>query len=387
MTDATVDAHLDATVQPDNPRDGGPARVAVVFGGVSPEHSISCLTAANVVAAMDPDRFRAVGIGITRDGIWTRWSAEEILDLRSQGQLPEVPAGHHGTGLRRLDGGTFLVDNDGGGDPEPVDVVFPLLHGPFGEDGTIQGLFEMTGVRYVGCGVAASANCMDKHLTKVLLDEAGLRVGPYAVIRPHEWQADSQACLERLSGLTYPLFVKPARGGSSVGITRVAGPEGLVAAIEEARRHDPKVLVEQGLSGREIECSVLGGHNGQPPRASLPGEIIVHNPEGFYDFDAKYLTDDALATVSVPADLDEATTRTVRETAVKAFQVLGCEGLARIDTFVTEDGQVLINEPNTMPGFTRTSGFPLMWQASGMNYRELVTDLLDLAIERPLGLR
>lgn len=377
----------DATVHADHDRDDGPVRVAVVFGGVSSEHSISCLTAANVVAAMDPDRFIAVGIGITRDGIWTRWSADEILDLPNQGPLPEVISGHPGTGLKRLDTGTFLVANDGAGEPEPVDVVFPLMHGPFGEDGTIQGLFEMTGVRYVGCGVAASANCMDKHLTKALLDEAGLAVGPYAVIRPHEWQSDRHGCLDRISALTYPLFVKPARGGSSVGITRVSSPEGLPAAVDEARRHDPKVIVEQGLAGREIECSVLEGHDGRPPRASLPGEIIVHNPEGFYDFDAKYLTDDTLATVAVPADLDEATTREVRDTAVKAFQVLGCEGLARIDTFVTEDGRVLINEPNTMPGFTRTSGFPLMWQASGIDYRALVTDLLELALERPLGLR
>ncbi|AXE38599.1 D-alanine--D-alanine ligase family protein [Acidipropionibacterium virtanenii] len=383
MTDATVDP----TVQVDHARDDGPTRVAVVFGGVSSEHSISCLTAANVIAAMDPDLYSAIGIGITRDGIWTRWSAEEILALPNQGPLPEVTAGHRGTGLKKLDRGTFLIDNDGTCDLEPVDVVFPLMHGPFGEDGTIQGLFEMTGVRYVGCGVAASANCMDKHLTKALLDDAGLAVGPYAVIRPHEWSADRAGCLDRLSALSYPLFVKPARGGSSVGITRVSRPEELETAVDQARRHDPKVIVEQGLVGREIECSVLGGHDGQPPRASLPGEIIVHDPEGFYDFDAKYLTDDALATVAVPADLDEATTARIRETAVRAFQVLGCEGLARIDTFVTDDGRVIINEPNTMPGFTRSSGFPLMWQASGMDYRALITDLLELAMERPLGLR
>lgn len=377
----------DAPTQTDRTQDArGRVRVAVVFGGTSSEHSISCLTAANVIAAMDPDRFEAVGIGISREGIWSRWSAEEIRALPQQSSLPEVGDGHPGTGLRRLASGAHLLDQDGGVG-ERIDVVFPLLHGPFGEDGTIQGLFEMNGVRYVGCGVASSANCMDKHLTKVILDEAGLTVGPYVVIRPHEWAADQQACIERAASLRFPVFVKPARGGSSVGISRVTAPEGLAGAVEAARRFDPKVLVEQGLEGREIECSVLEGHGGGEPRASVPGEIQVHDPDGFYDFDAKYLTDDELATVAVPAQLDRRTTAAVRGTAVEAFRVLGCEGLARIDTFVQADGQVVINEPNTMPGFTRTSGFPLMWQASGMSYRDLVTDLIDLALERPVGLR
>ncbi len=383
MTDA---AHATPDADP-TAQTPAPAHVAVVFGGVSSEHSISCLTAANVVAAMDPRRFKAVGIGITRDGVWTRWSAEEIRALPEQGELPEVTEDHRGTGLKRLNGGCFLLDNDGASAPEPIDVVFPLLHGPFGEDGTIQGLFEMNGVRYVGCGVAASANCMDKHLTKVVLTQAGIPVGPYVEILPHEWEADRTGCLERIASLSYPLFIKPARGGSSVGISRVASPEGIEAAVEEARRWDPKVIDEQGLTGLEIECSVLDGHRGAAPRPSLPGEIIVHDPEGFYDFDAKYLTADSLATVAVPADLDEATSARVRETAVRAFQVLGCEGLARIDCFVTPEGEVLVNEPNTMPGFTKTSGFPLMWQASGFSYRDLVTELLDLALERPLGLR
>ncbi|MDN5977886.1 D-alanine--D-alanine ligase family protein [Acidipropionibacterium jensenii] len=367
--------------------EGGRIRVALVFGGVSSEHSISCLTAANVLAAMDPERFQAIGIGITADGTWTRWSTEEIGALPDQGELPEVTAGHPLTGLKHLDGGCFLVDNDGARAPEPIDVVFPLLHGPFGEDGTIQGLFEMTGVRYVGCGVAASANCMDKHLTKVVLSQAGIPVGPYEEILPHDWLADRQGCLDRIQNLRYPLFVKPARGGSSVGISRVASPDGVVEAVEAARRWDPKVIVEQGLVGREIECSVLDGHHGEPPRASLPGEIIVHDPDGFYDFDAKYLTADSLATVAVPADLDQDTSDKVRRTAVRAFQVLGCEGLARIDCFVTPEGEVLVNEPNTLPGFTRTSGYPLMWKASGLDYRQLVTELLELALERPLGLR
>lgn len=245
----------------------------------------------------------------------------------------------------------------------------------------------MNGARYVGCGVASSANCMDKHLTKVVLSEAGILVGPYVVVRPHEWEDDRQGCLDRIGELTMPVFVKPARGGSSVGITKVTTGDDLVAAIEQARRFDPKVIVEQGIAGREIECSVLDGHGGHAPRASAPGEIIVHDPDGFYDFQAKYLTGQDRATVSIPADLDEATSARVQQVAIDAFRALGCEGLARIDTFVTGDGTIYVNEPNTMPGFTTTSGFPLMWQASGLTYPQIVTELVELALERPLGLR
>lgn len=366
----------------------GKTSVAVVFGGMSSEHPISCLTAANVVAAVDADRFDVVGIGITRDGVWTSWSPEQILALRAAEGLPEVTTeGHPTVGLQRFDDACHIVAAEAGQDPVRIDVVFPLLHGPFGEDGTIQGLFEMNGVRYVGCGVAASANCMDKHLTKVVLDEAGIPVGPYVVIRPHEWDDDRAGCLERIETLSYPLFVKPSRGGSSVGISKVRRPEDLVDAVDEARRYDPKVVVEEGIVGREVECSVLDGHDGATPRASLPGEIIVHDPDSFYDFDAKYLTGDSLATVQVPAELDLATRDRVQQVAIDAFRALGCEGLARIDTFVLPDGTVVVNEPNTMPGFTKSSGFPLMWQASGMSYPQIVSELLDLALERPLGLR
>lgn len=362
-------------------------RVAVVFGGMSPEHSISCLTAANVVAATDRERFEVVGIGITPEGEWTRWQADEILALPSTARLPVVDASRPRVALSGGAGGCRMVSLDGGDPPVDLDVAFPLLHGPYGEDGTIQGLFEMAGLRYVGCGVAASAQCMDKHLTKVLAQAAGIAVGPWLVIEDHEWTEDRQSCLDRAARLEFPLFVKPARGGSSLGISRVAGPEDLPAAVEEARRHDPKVIVEQRVVGREIECSVLAGRHGGAPRASLPGEIIVHDPDGFYDFEAKYLTGSELASVAVPAQLDEETVTKVQQTALATFRALGCEGLARIDTFVTPDGQVLLNEPNTMPGFTRTSGFPLMWQASGMTYPQIVTELLDLALERPLGLR
>jgi D-alanine-D-alanine ligase len=228
---------------------------------------------------------------------------------------------------------------------------------------------------------------MDKHLTKMILSEAGVLVGPYVVVRDHEWREDRNAVLKAASRLEYPLFVKPARGGSSIGISRVTSPEHLETAIEMAREHDSKVLIEQGIRGREIECSVIDGRHGAAPRASVPGEIVVHDPDGFYDFEAKYLSGEQKASVQAHANLDDVTRRRVQEVAIKAFQVLGCEGLARIDTFVTPDGAVYVNEPNTMPGFTRSSGFPLMWQASGMTYAQIVSELIELALERPLGLR
>ena len=228
---------------------------------------------------------------------------------------------------------------------------------------------------------------MDKHLTKMILAEAGVLVGPYVVVRDHEWREDRDAILKAAAHLEYPLFVKPARGGSSIGISRVTNPDGLEAAIEAAREHDSKVLIEQGIQGREIECSVLDGRHGAAPRASAPGEIVLHDPDGFYDFEAKYLSGGQKASVHARANLDDETRIRVQKVATKAFRVLGCEGLARIDTFVTPDGAVYVNEPNTMPGFTRSSGFPLMWQASGMTYAQIVSELIELALERPLGLR
>ena len=313
--------------------------VAVIFGGMSSEHSISCLSAANVVAAIDRERFDVSGVGITPDGVWVRYGVDEILGLPSTGQLPVVEVGDRSlVSVKQMPEGTCIVDTEGNADL--VQVVFPVLHGPFGEDGTIQGLLEMAGVRYVGCGVAASANCMDKHLTKMILAEAGVLVGPYVVVRDHEWREDRNAVLKAASRLEYPLFVKPARGGSSIGISKVMSPDRLEAAIEVAREHDNKVLIEQGIRGREIECSVLDGHHGAAPRASVPGEIVVHDPDGFYDFEAKYLSGEQKASVQARAKLDDEIRNRVQKVAIKAFRVLGCEGLARIDTFVAPDGTV-----------------------------------------------
>jgi D-alanine-D-alanine ligase len=266
-----------------------------------------------------------------------------------------------------------------------VDVVLPLLHGPFGEDGTLQGLLELGDVPYVGSGVLASAASMDKHYMKVLLAGHGLPVGPYAVIAPREWTSDPDAAMERLEPLGYPLFVKPARAGSSMGITKVDEQSGLRAAIEEARRHDPKVVVEAAVVGRELECGVLQDLDGTP-RASEVGEIEVLSGHAFYDFEAKYL-DSEHVRLSCPADVPPEVRARVQDVAVRAFDVMGCEGLARVDVFLTADGQVVVNEINTLPGFTPHSMYPRMWAASGVDYPALVDRLLQLALNRPTGLR
>jgi D-alanine-D-alanine ligase len=267
-----------------------------------------------------------------------------------------------------------------------VDVVLPLLHGPYGEDGTLQGLLELAGVPYVGSGVFASAAAMDKGHMKTLLQGAGLPVGPYAVITPRQWATDRAAVRETVAALGYPVFVKPARAGSSVGITKVHGPEQLDDAVESARGHDPRVVVEAMVEGREIECGVLEGLAGGPPEASVPGEVVVGGEHEFYDFAAKYLPDEGTDLV-VPAGLPDAVAKEVQDLACQAFEALACEGLARVDFFVTPDGSVVVNEVNTMPGFTPVSMFPLMWQASGLDYPALVDRLVQTALARPVGLR
>jgi D-alanine-D-alanine ligase len=268
-----------------------------------------------------------------------------------------------------------------------VDVVFPLLHGPFGEDGTLQGLLELADVRYVGAGVLASAVGMDKHMMKLVLAGHGLPVGPFRVVLPGELDRDPQGVAARIAELGLPLFVKPARAGSSLGISRVTAAADVPAAIRAAAEHDPKVIVEAAIVGREIECGVLGGHDGERARASLPGEILVTDSRhAFYDFEAKYL-DEAGVTLACPADLPEGVVEAVRDVAVRTFEAVGCEGLARVDVFVTPDSGVVVNEINTMPGFTPYSMYPRMWEASGVSYVDLVDELLRLALARPTGLR
>jgi D-alanine-D-alanine ligase len=276
----------------------------------------------------------------------------------------------------------LVTPGDGQGMPG-VDVVFPLLHGPYGEDGTLQGLLELAGLPYVGSGVFASAAAMDKQHMKLVLAGNGLRIGSYEIVTPREWEQDPRAVLLRLAErLQLPVFVKPARGGSSIGISKVTDAADLSEAIEAARRYDPKVVVEAMLAGREIECGVLEGPEG--PEASLPSEIHVHPDHAFYDFEAKYL--DEGTGFDIPALLTAEQTTEVQAMACAAFEALGCEGLARVDFFLGPDGFV-VNEVNTMPGFTPASMFPRMWAASGVDYPTLVDRLLTSALTRRRGLR
>jgi D-alanine-D-alanine ligase len=370
------------------PRAGRRPRVAVVFGGRSSEHAVSCMTAAGVLRAIDRDRYDVVPVGIAPDGRWVL-AADDPAALESHGSaLPQVDGSGPGVLVpTATTDRTFSVLRPGEvpatlGD---VDVVLPLLHGPFGEDGTLQGLLELGDVPYVGSGVLASAASMDKHYMKVLLAGHGLPVGPYAVITPRQWQSDPDTALATLEPLGYPLFVKPARAGSSMGITKVADASALRAAIEEARRHDPKVVVEAAVVGRELECGVLQDLDGTP-RASEVGEIEVLSGHDFYDFSAKYM-DEANVRLSCPANIGPEVRARVQDVAVAAFDVMGCEGLARVDAFLTRDGEVVVNEINTMPGFTPLSMYPRMWAASGVDYPALVDRLLQLALTRPTGLR
>lgn len=372
----------------------GRTRVAVVFGGRSSEHAISCVTAAGVMAAIDPERYEVVPVGITTDGRWVLAEGDPARWAITDGQLPSVD--------ERASGGASLTLSQGLHSRElvtltpdevprvlgQVDVVFPLLHGPFGEDGTLQGMLELSDTRYVGAGVLSSALSMDKHYMKSVLSAHALPVGPYVVVLPVEWENDSASVQDAVAALGYPVFVKPARAGSSMGITKVHGPEGLEAAIAFAREHDPKVLVEAAVEGREIECGVLQSSDDGEPLTTEPGEIEVVEGSGheFYDFEAKYL-DGSGVRLSCPADLLPEVADEVKRLARRTFVVMGCEGLARVDFFVTRDQRVVVNELNTMPGFTPTSMYPRMWERSGIPYDELVERLLQLALHRRTGLR
>ncbi|RYB96239.1 D-alanine--D-alanine ligase [Nocardioides glacieisoli] len=364
-------------------------RVAVVFGGRSSEHGISCVTAGSVLAAIDRDAYDVVPVGIATDGRWVL-EADEPTRLAIRGNdLPEVDAAGSTVALMGAAAGTELVVTDATSVPSvigEVDVVFPLLHGPWGEDGTLQGMLEMAGVRYVGSGVLASAIGMDKAYMKVVLQAAGLPVTPGITVTRTEWEQDPVGVRTRIEDLGFPSFSKPARAGSSMGISKVHDAGEVEDALEEAFRHDPKVLVEQSMEGaREVECGVLGTVEG-PPETSRPGEVRTGGDHEFYDFEAKYLADQHTE-IDIPADIDAETEQSLRAMAVRAFEALSCEGLARVDFFVMPDGSLVINELNTMPGFTPTSMYPQLWAASGLTYPELVDRLVQLALRRDTGLR
>ena len=366
-------------------------RIAVVFGGRSSEHAVSCSTAGSVLQAIDTDRYDVVPVGITHEGRWVLESGDpERLAITSADKLPEVDGSRAPVALANDSRGSELVVHEPSEVPRTlgeVDVVFPLLHGPWGEDGTLQGLLEMAGVRYVGAGVLASAVGMDKHYMKVVFQAHGLPVLPYTVITPRGWEADRSACHESVDSLGYPVFVKPCRGGSSIGISKVHDASELDAAVEEARRHDPKVLVETAAEGgREIECGVIEGFGSNPPDTSVVAEITIGGGHEFYDFAAKYLPEEHTR-LDVPADVPEQVAAEVRDLSARAFDALSCEGLARVDFFLLPDDRLVINEINTMPGFTPSSMFPRMWAATGLDYPALVDRLVQLALHRDTGLR
>lgn len=365
-------------------------RVAVLFGGRSSEHAVSCVTAAGVLGAIDYDKYDVIPIGIARTGQWVLASGDTRQWSLSASSLPEVAPSDRTVTLAEIGGEHQLIVASPNEVPQElgtVDVVFPLLHGPFGEDGTIQGLLELSDTRYVGAGVLASAVGMDKHYMKVVFEAAGLQVGPYIAVTDRQWVTDPESVRKRVDLLGYPVFVKPARAGSSMGISKVDSLEGLDPAIEAAREHDLKLVIEAGIVGREIECAVLEGRGTEPPRTSMPGEIAVAPGEHeFYDFNAKYVEDDA-ASLSCPADIPDEAIARVRELAAAAFDAVGAEGLSRVDFFYTPDGELIINEINTMPGFTPKSMYPQMWAASGLGYAELIDELIYLALNRKTGLR
>ncbi|QPK80699.1 D-alanine--D-alanine ligase [Schaalia sp. ZJ405] len=377
-------------------------RVLIVFGGRSSEHVISCATAAGILRAIDRTRWDVLPLGITEDGEWVRVDDDPTLFEFRDGHGQHIHAGT--TRVALTPGAGSLVELTYDRDPADsqarvvsvddlgrVDVVLPLLHGPYGEDGTIQGLFEMANVAYVGCGVTSSAISMDKHLTKTVLASAGINVGRWELVTRRQWETEADRVLLRLESLGFPVFVKPCRAGSSIGITKVDSAEELPTAIKEAQNHDPRVIVEAGIVGREIECGVLAGRPGNERptwrEATAPlGEITV--PEGeFYDYELKYVDAEAVGLLC-PANLPAEAEERIRRLALEAFEALECEGLARVDFFYNdESGDVIINEVNTMPGFTPISMYPQMWAVAGVDYPTLLSELLDEALARPKGLR
>jgi len=344
-------------------------RVGVVFGGRSGEHEVSLASAASVIRALDPEKYEAVPIGITKDGRWLAGtSAQKMLpEVLRTGQHVTMSADPNMAGLVPLDGAA-------GGAPR-VDVVFPVLHGTYGEDGTVQGLLDLAGLPYVGSGVIGSAVGMDKDMQKRLFLQAKLPVGEFSAIPRSEWEHAREKTLSAVrKKFRFPLFVKPATLGSSVGMTKVHNRAELPAALELAAEFAQKILVERAIRGREIEVAILGNEN---PKAALPGEIIPHRE--YYDYEAKYLEQGT--NLQIPAKLTQAQVRRFQEFSVRAFRCLECRGMARVDFFLEKpSGKILLNEVNTIPGFTSISMYPKMWEASGLSYRDLITKLIELAL-------
>ena len=340
--------------------------VAIICGGLSSEHEISCISAGGVLKGLDSSRFNAILLGITKAGKWVLLPNDYALEI-SAGKLPTVDE----------NAPAVVADVHGfsvGGKTLEIDVVFPVLHGPYGEDGTIQGMLEIANLPYVGSGVLASAVAMDKSFAKPIFAAAGIDVADGIVVTSRDKEI-------AIDDLAYPVFVKPARGGSSRGTHKVKSVDGLNAALKDAFLYDHKVMIEQAVNGREIECAVLESNG--VVTASVVGEIIIDSKFEFYDFEAKYL--DGATTVKIPADIPLEAAQEIREKAVQAFKALGCSGLARCDFFYTDKGEVIVNEINTMPGFTGTSMYPKLMAASGVDYKSLISALIETALTRTNG--
>jgi D-alanine-D-alanine ligase len=348
-------------------------RVAIICGGRSSEHEISCISAGGVLSSIDRSKYEPVLIGISKSGKWFLLEENTSLSIKD-GALPTIPESGKAVAL---DANGFTSE----GKNLNIEIVFPLLHGPYGEDGTIQGLLEIADIAYVGSGVLASAVAMDKSFAKPIFAAHGIKVAAGFVARASDWANDQASIQKQADLLGYPVFVKPARGGSSRGTTKVKSAAEFSAAIEEAHRFDPKAMVEQEIRGKEIECAVLEIDG--VAQASLVGEIKIDAKYDFYNFEAKYL--DSATTIELPAAIDQKISDQIRAKAVEAFISLGCSGLARVDFFLTDNNEVIINELNTMPGFTATSVFPKMWAATGVAYTEVITHLLKTALTRNNG--
>ncbi len=348
-------------------------KLAVLFGGQSSEHIVSCMSAANVIEQIDTDRYDLFLIGITEDGHWLKTgSVEEIRSGAWRNGTTEAAL------LPDATKKCILVKEDGRYREEAVDAVFPVLHGPYGEDGTVQGLFELAQIPYVGCGVLASAVSMDKLYTKIIVDDLGIRQADYVPVISWKLKKDEDAIVRQVEEkFSYPVFIKPSNAGSSRGVSKAEDRAQLLAGLYEAARHDRKILVEEMIVGHEIECAVLGGGQ-KPVQSSGVGEILA--AADFYDFDAKYFNEESRTVVDPELPGDAA--RRVKKAAEQIFNAVDGYGLARVDFFVTADGEVIFNEINTMPGFTAISMYPMLWEAAGIPKKELIDRLIALAFER-----
>lgn len=348
-------------------------RIVVLFGGQSSEHLVSCMSAANVIGQIDTSRYELLLIGITEEGHWLR--ADSLEDVRTgawKESTTEAIISPDATSH------SVVLTEQGTSRNVPVDVVFPVLHGPYGEDGTVQGLLELAKIPYVGCGVLSSAVSLDKLYTKLIVDTLDIRQARYVPVMVWKFQKDPDAIIRQIEEkFSYPVFVKPSNAGSSRGITKAGNRQELLAGLEEAARHDRKILVEETITGHEVECAVLGG--GQKPVASSGvGEILA--AAEFYDYEAKYFNEQSRTVIGpeLPGDSAER----VRKAAERIFNAVDGYGLARVDFFVTDGGEVVFNEINTLPGFTSISMYPMLWEAAGISKKELIDRLITLAFER-----